>query len=169
MASNYTSSYQLCQWEASDKVLRTDFNGDNAKIDAALAAHDGELDALTAALAGKADSSALTALAEGQLRIITGSYTGTGVSAVIHYDTVRRPKMLIATCNNYYNALEPTLRAIIAIDGIEIRIMSSHDFSTSFNDMVSFDDDGFTLDHTLMNIDLGMNRQGYQVDYWILC
>ena len=37
MASNYTSNYQLCQWEGTDKVLRTDFNGDNAKIDAALA------------------------------------------------------------------------------------------------------------------------------------
>ena len=39
MASSYTSSYQLCQWEAGDKVLRTDFNGDNAKIDAALKAN----------------------------------------------------------------------------------------------------------------------------------
>ena len=37
MASSYTSNYQLCQWEGTDKVLRTDFNGDNAKIDAALA------------------------------------------------------------------------------------------------------------------------------------
>ena len=39
MASSYTSSYQLCQWEGTDKVLRTDFNGDNAKIDAALKAN----------------------------------------------------------------------------------------------------------------------------------
>ena len=38
MASNHTTNYQLCQWEAADKVLRTDFNQDNAKIDAALAA-----------------------------------------------------------------------------------------------------------------------------------
>ena len=37
MASSYTSNYQLCQWEGTDKVLRTDFNGDNAKIDEALA------------------------------------------------------------------------------------------------------------------------------------
>ena len=37
MASSYTSNYQLCQWEGTDKVLRTDFNGDNQKIDAALA------------------------------------------------------------------------------------------------------------------------------------
>ena len=33
---NYTQNYQLNQWEASDRVLREDFNSDNAKIDAAL-------------------------------------------------------------------------------------------------------------------------------------
>lgn len=36
MASNYTNDFQLCQWEADDKVLRDDFNADNAKIEAAL-------------------------------------------------------------------------------------------------------------------------------------
>ena len=35
---NYTQNYQLNQWEASDRVLREDFNSDNRKIDAALAA-----------------------------------------------------------------------------------------------------------------------------------
>lgn len=37
MASNYTEQYKLCQWEATDQVLRTDFNEDNAKLEAALA------------------------------------------------------------------------------------------------------------------------------------
>ena len=37
MSTNHTSNYNLCQWEPSDQVLRTDFNADNAKIDAALA------------------------------------------------------------------------------------------------------------------------------------
>ena len=36
MATNYTTNYQLNQWEPTDQVLRTDFNVDNAKIDAAL-------------------------------------------------------------------------------------------------------------------------------------
>lgn len=36
MAANQTTNYQLNQWEATDQVLRTDFNADNAKIDAAL-------------------------------------------------------------------------------------------------------------------------------------
>lgn len=37
MASNYTTNFGLCQWEAADQVQRTEFNADNAKIDAALA------------------------------------------------------------------------------------------------------------------------------------
>jgi len=37
MSTNYTQNYNLCQWEPEDPVLRTDFNADNAKIDAALA------------------------------------------------------------------------------------------------------------------------------------
>lgn len=36
MATNHTSNYQLCQWEPTDQVLRTDFNEDNAKVDSAL-------------------------------------------------------------------------------------------------------------------------------------
>lgn len=36
MASNYTENYGLCQWEATDAVLRTDFNGDNAKLEEVL-------------------------------------------------------------------------------------------------------------------------------------
>ena len=37
MASGQTTNYQLNQGEAEDKVLRTEFNADNAKIDGALA------------------------------------------------------------------------------------------------------------------------------------
>src|SRR5699024_2355894 len=37
MSSQKTEHYELNQWLATDQVLRTDFNADNAKIDAALA------------------------------------------------------------------------------------------------------------------------------------
>lgn len=40
MASNQTSNYGLSQWEATDQVQRTDFNADNAKVDAALTARN---------------------------------------------------------------------------------------------------------------------------------
>ena len=59
-----TTYYQLNQWDAADRVLRTDFNGDNAKIDAALHAlsQKGALTQLktfttTAAVTGTADFS----------------------------------------------------------------------------------------------------------------
>lgn len=107
MANNHTANYGLCQWEETDKVLRTEFNGDNAKIDAALAglerdkAEASAVSALQAAVAKKAEQSALTALqttvnskasqsalnalqtfmaGKGNCRIELGSYVGTGVS-----------------------------------------------------------------------------------------
>lgn len=36
MASNYTEHYGLCQWEATDQVLREEFNQDNAKVEETL-------------------------------------------------------------------------------------------------------------------------------------
>ena len=83
MASNYTEHYDLCQWEATDQVQRTEFNADNAKIDAAL-------DALAGQVAEKADGDDLAALSEtvaghtaalalrGNCQIYTTTYTGTG-------------------------------------------------------------------------------------------
>ena len=55
MSTNHTTNYDLCQWEATDQVLRTDFNKDNAKIDAAL-------NTLSGQVAGKAESSTVSAL-----------------------------------------------------------------------------------------------------------
>ena len=52
---NFTQHYQLYPWEALDKVQRTDFNADNAKIDAAMKAVDAKANT-------KADKSALSAL-----------------------------------------------------------------------------------------------------------
>ena len=62
MASKYTTNYNLCQWEASDKVLRTEFNADNAKIDAAIAAVDSRVDGLSSTVSDKASTSALNSL-----------------------------------------------------------------------------------------------------------
>ena len=33
MATNYTTNYQLNQWEPTDAVQRVEFNADNAKIE----------------------------------------------------------------------------------------------------------------------------------------
>ena len=38
-----TTNYHLNLWDPSDRILREDFNGDNAKLDAALAEHTQQL------------------------------------------------------------------------------------------------------------------------------
>ena len=38
MSTNYTENFDFCQWEPTDPVIRTDFNADNAKLEAALTA-----------------------------------------------------------------------------------------------------------------------------------
>ena len=91
MASNHTTNYQLCQWQADDQVKRTDFNEDNAKIDAALndlsdglaaareeKADQSALDALAAEVAKKATTAALEAVRAAVPKIAVGTYTGTG-------------------------------------------------------------------------------------------
>ena len=74
MASNHTTNYQLCQWEATDKVLRTDFNEDNQKIDAALAAIP---------------------------RLILGTYTGDG-TANQFISLERTPRAVLSMQSNGY-------------------------------------------------------------------
>ena len=80
MATNQTTNYQLNQWEPTDQVLRTDFNADNAKLDAAL-------NALSDQVAKKADEEDLTALSESVAAVSAGmgncdmellTYTGGG-------------------------------------------------------------------------------------------
>jgi len=53
MASNQTKHLKLCQWEADDNVLRADFNADNAKIDAAVAGVEQELNTSVTAMEKK--------------------------------------------------------------------------------------------------------------------
>ena len=74
MASNHTANYGLCQWEPGDSFVRSEFNGDNEKVDAALHALE----------TGKAAQSAVTALTgavNGKCRMAAGSYTGNGTAA----------------------------------------------------------------------------------------
>ena len=69
MATNYTTNYQLNQWEPADQVLRTDFNADNAKLDTALKslsdqvvqkADASTVSSLSQTVAAKAEQNALT-------------------------------------------------------------------------------------------------------------
>ena len=82
-----TSNYNLSQWAASDPVRRTDFNSDNAKIDAAI-----------------------HALSD-CVRVAVGSYTGTGKYGSANPCTLdftstlgRPPRLLVVMpeTSNYY-------------------------------------------------------------------
>ena len=74
MSTDHTTNYDLNQWEGTDKVLRTEFNADNAKIDAALKANADAIAAEAAAREALAETVAL----KGNCRILMTSYQGTG-------------------------------------------------------------------------------------------
>lgn len=87
---NKTENYQLNQWELADRIQMEDFNGDNAKIDAALAAEKAAREALTAQVTKC-----------GNCFVQCGSYQGTGT-----YDSYKtlsfshRPALVVIRDNN---------------------------------------------------------------------
>ena len=104
MSTNHTANYDLCQWEATDQVLRTDFNADNAKIDAALAAK-AELsnhEALAQTVSGlsatiEEHTAALTGCGNCQIQLMT--YQGNGSkSRTLTFECI--PKFLFITAHN---------------------------------------------------------------------
>lgn len=110
MSTNKTQNYQLNQWVKSDRVLMSEFNADNAKIDAALAskASASALSSLQSVVNGKASSSSVASLSQtvsqglGQrnCRIVTGTYTGDGTYGPDHPNTLsfqNKPLYLIVS------------------------------------------------------------------------
>lgn len=85
MASNYTTNYQLNQWEPTDQVQRTDFNTDNAKIDAALKTN---ADAIAAETAARTAAVAKC----GNCQIYTTSYVGAGTYGQDNARSITCPK-----------------------------------------------------------------------------
>ena len=78
MASNQTTNYGLNQWEATDQVLRADFNADNSKIDAALKGLAEKGTALE-----EKDSLLETAISQcGNCRMEAVQFTGNGTDSV---------------------------------------------------------------------------------------
>ena len=82
MATNHTEHYGLSQWELSDSVVMADFNEDNRKIDAALAAG---------------------------MKLQSGTYTGSGEFGPEHPTSLTfdfEPKLVIVRpCEMSYSAL----------------------------------------------------------------
>ena len=137
MASNYTSNYGLCQWEPGDKVLRTEFNGDNAKIDAAVKAVDSRV---TSVANSKASTSALNSLKTavdalsqtvgqhtsaltkaGTCVFYTTSYTGNGKYGSANPTTLTFPHKPMVVLVGKYNSIMILFRGLTSAkqSGIE--------------------------------------------------
>ena len=109
MATNYTTNYQLNQWEPTDQVLRTDFNADNAKLDAALAdlaenkADQADLDALSSTVTGLASTVAghagtLSSLQNGRVYLTSYQGTGTyGIGGPVTISLPGEPEVMLVT------------------------------------------------------------------------
>ena len=76
--ATYTENYQLHQWVPEDDFLRTDFNTDFQKIDAALAGLEAGKAAQSSLAALQSGISSAQSTANGRARAILGSYTGNG-------------------------------------------------------------------------------------------
>ena len=68
-----TTNYKLSQWEKSDRIQMEDFNGDNAKLEAALKAQAGTLAAHGASLDGMKTHAATLSAHESTLAAHTAS------------------------------------------------------------------------------------------------
>ena len=114
---DYTQNYQLNQWEATDRVLRTDFNSDNAKIDAALP------------------------------RFVTGSYTGTGEEDVTkHYSLGSRPKMVVLRTENTFSGNSYDLGFLVT-EAACVFFNSNSAYLRAPGSPAKLEDDGFSIQH----------------------
>ena len=115
MASNHTEHFSLNQWLPDDQVKRTDFNEDNAKLDAALndlsgglaeKANQTALDALAAEVAKKATTAALETVSKKLAAmpcLVTGTYTGDGTDSRL-ISLGFQPKALLVMREEGYSA-----------------------------------------------------------------
>lgn len=146
---NHTTNYNLCQFEESDRVQRTDFNEDNVKIDAAIKAVDRRVDGLNTA---KAEKAALTALqtavnGKGNCRIETGSYVGDGDKhRTLSISTSFSPKLFFvmafalgvavrgSSTLRHINSVDRTTEVVWRDDGLSWKLTTgSYDAGDIFN------------------------------------
>ena len=91
MNLNQTTNYQLSQWESTDRILMSDFNSDNAKLDEALGTLSQTVTGHTTALAQK-----------GNCRIEYQTYTGNGASARAFTFSGKPRLICIVGSENYF-------------------------------------------------------------------
>lgn len=126
MASNYTENYGLCQWEATDQVLREEFNQDNKKVDEALKEAAGVAQAAQE-LAGIAQTLAQEAYSPENSPFVVGSYTGNGAeSRIIQLGATPKAVFVISSNGQIHrlnNGLSYTFGGL-ALPGKNVAIMN---------------------------------------------
>lgn len=83
MATNYTSNYQLCQWEESDQVNRLEFNQDNSRIEEALsllASKMTQIETSLSQISTTVTTTASNAYSSSNPNVACGYTTGTGAA-----------------------------------------------------------------------------------------
>ena len=131
MSTNYTQNYSLCQWEPQDKVQRVDFNGDNAKIDAALTAQQAAIE--------RAQSTAGAAYSPNNQPVVTGSYSGNG-AARRDVSLGFRPRAVLVMPSNF--VMNNSSTNLIAYGGLALNIAS---FSVGAYMGITITESGFTV------------------------
>lgn len=112
MPTNHTPNYQLNQWEAKDKVLRTDFNADNAKIEIAMS----RLSERASALEGRTSNLEGGAYTILNPQVCFGAYTGSGTEK----KTITlgfRPKLVLALRSTFQTGTGTYFYSGMALDG----------------------------------------------------
>lgn len=156
MASNYTENYGLCQWEATDQVLREEFNQDHVKIDETLKALANKDLALESAM-----TTVAAAAGNCQMELIT--YTGTGT-----YGTGKGTKITFSHIPDIY-FIVGDLALVTGQGGNQTPLLVAQDkiYDESFVDdiNVTWNDTQVTL---VNGVDARYQMNSKSKQYWIL-
>lgn len=117
--ATYTEHYGLHQWEPTDDFLRTDFNTDFGKIDAAL----GE----------KADQAEMQSELAMKAKAVAGIYTGKG--GTMEFSLGYRPKLVVIPVDSLFtaSAVGSSSTSMLTLTDDGFRVMDDGTYDKSVN------------------------------------
>lgn len=142
MASSQTSNYGLNQWTEEDRVLREEFNRDNANIDAVI-----------------------SDTASKMPRVVTGSFAGTGEENITkHYSLGGQPKMVIVRTDNL-NVSKVHDKGLLLTETVCLLFTSATVFMQEPGQTGALESNGFYIIHE-GDAETGLNCAGSKLYYW---
>lgn len=106
MATNYTSNYQLCQWEEDDQVNRLEFNQDNSRIEAGLMDLIGKLEDMKTEIASSVSE------VETKMTAINSSITGIEKSVTDAEKDISTMETTISSLNSSMTSVNSSLSSV---------------------------------------------------------